>query len=65
MTVTGNDLDTKLAALFIHCKDVETAKAEILEMFSSEPDHEHKWTEQDISEQMTKIIRKYSLIYGM
>ena len=60
MTMTRNDLDTKLANMFLNCKDVEAAKAEILALFSEEPDDEHQWTEQDIYEQMRKIIRKYS-----
>ena len=60
MILTRNDLDTKLADMFLHCKDVEAAKAEILAFFSEEPDDEHQWTEQDIHEQMRKIIRKYS-----
>lgn len=60
MILTSKDLDTKLANLFLNCKDVEATKAEILALFSEEPDDEHQWTEQDIYEQMRKIIRKYS-----
>lgn len=60
MILTSKDLDTQLANLFLNCKDVEAAKAEILALFSEEPDDEHQWTEQDIYEQMRKIIRKYS-----
>ena len=60
MTLTKNDLDTKWAALFLHCKEHEAAKAEILALFSFEPDDKHHWTEQDVCEQMRKIIRKYS-----
>ena len=60
MTLTRNDLDTKWAVLFLHCKEPEAAKAEILALFSFEPDNEHQWTEQDICEQMRKIIRKYN-----
>ena len=48
MTMTRNDLDTKLANMFLNCKDVEAAKAEILVLFSKEPDDEHRWTEQYI-----------------
>lgn len=48
-----------MEAMFLNCKDSEAAKAEVLEMFSEEPDNEHQWTEQDICEQMRKIIRKY------
>lgn len=60
MILTRNDLDIKWAQLFLHCKDAEVAKAEILALFSEEPDDEHQWTEHDIYEQMRKIIRKYS-----
>ena len=60
MILTSKDLDTTGAAVRLHCKDVEAAKAEILALFSEEPDDEHQWTEQDIHEQMRKIIRKYS-----
>ena len=60
MILKSKDLDTLWAELLLHCKDVEAAKAEILAHFSEEPDDEHQWTEQDIHEQMRKIIRKYS-----
>ena len=42
-----------------YCRDVDAAKAEILELFSTEPDNEHQWTEQDIYEQIRKIIHNY------
>ncbi len=60
MILTGNDLDTKWVDLFLPCKDVEAAKSEIMALFSEEPNNGHQWTEQDIHEQMRKIIRKYS-----
>ena len=60
MILKPKDLDTTWAALLLHCKDVEAAKAEILAFFSEEPGDEHQWTDQDIYEQMRKIIRKYS-----
>lgn len=60
MILTSKDLDTKLANLFLNCKDVEAAKAEILALFSEEPDDGHLWTEQDIYEHMRRIIRRYS-----
>ena len=53
------DLDTKWRLMFLHCKKYEAAKAEILALFSEEPDDEHQWTEQDIYEQSRRIIRKY------
>jgi hypothetical protein len=58
--LTSKDLDTTLAALFLHCKGAEAAKAEILALFSEEHDDEHQWTEQDIYEHMRRIIRRYS-----
>lgn len=59
MILTKKELDTEWRAMFLNYKDSEAAKAEVLEMFSEEPDNEHQWTEQDICEQMRKIIRKY------
>ena len=59
MTITRENLDSKWQSLFLRCKDPEAAKAEILELFSQEPNDEHEWSEQDIYEQMRKIIRKY------
>lgn len=57
MRLTMKDLDTKYAMLFLHCKDVKSAKAEML--LSEEPDDVHEWSEQDIYEQIRKIVRKY------
>ena len=31
-----------MEAMFLNCKDSEAAKAEVLEMFSEEPDNEHQ-----------------------
>ena len=59
MTLTRKDLDTDWWAMFLRCKDPEAAKAEILALFSEEPDNEHEWSEQDIYEHSRKIIRKY------
>ena len=59
MILTNDDLDKEWQWMFLHCKDMTAAKAEILALFSEEPDDEHHWTEQDIYEQMRKIIYKY------
>lgn len=59
MRLTLKDLETKYAMLFLHCKDVKSAKAEVLALFSVDPDDEHEWSEQDIYEHIIKIIRKY------
>ena len=60
MTITAADLETKYAAWFIGMKNTEQAKREILELFSTEPDEEHTWSEQDIYEQSRKIIIKWN-----
>lgn len=60
MMITAADLDTKYAAWFIGMKNTEQAKREILELFSTEPDDEHAWSEQDIYEQSRKIILKWN-----
>ena len=59
MIITREDPDSKWWSLFLHCKNSEAAKAEILALFSEEPDRHHEWSEQDIYEQMRKVIRKY------
>ena len=60
MTITAADLETKYAAWFIGMKNTKRAKREILELFSTEPDDEHVWSEQDIYEQSRKIIIKWN-----
>lgn len=60
MFVTKKMLDSdEFAALFLHCKNTQAAKAEILNRLSEEPGDGYVWTEQDIYEQMRKIIDKY------
>ena len=60
MIVTKEMLDSdEFAALFLHCKNAKAAKAEILNRLSEEPGDGYVWTEQDIYEQMRKIIDKY------
>ena len=56
MMITAADLETKYAAWFIGMKNTEQAKREILDLFSTEPNDEHTWSEQDIYEQSRKII---------
>lgn len=60
MTITVADLDTKYAAWFSGMKNTKQAKEEILDLFSTEPDDEHIWSEQDIYEQSRKIILKWN-----
>ena len=45
--------------MFRDCKNVSAAKEEILSIFSEEPGDGYVWSEQDIYEQMRKIISKY------
>ena len=59
MILTQDDLNREWQWLFLHCKDTVAAKVEILALFSEEPDDELQWSEQDIYEQVRKIIRKY------
>lgn len=60
MTITITDLEKKYAAWFVGMKNTGQAKQEILELFLTEPDDEHTWSEQDISEQSRKIIIKWN-----
>lgn len=60
MTVSREELNTTYSEWFRHCRNAERAKEEILKLFSKEPDSIHEWTEQDIYEQVLKIIKRYS-----
>ena len=60
MILTKDDLDRDWRWIFLHCKNTAVAKAEILALLSKEPDNKYQWSEQDIYEQMRKIIQKYS-----
>ena len=60
MTLTITDLEKKYAVWFIGMKNTEQAKREILDSFSTEPDDEHTWSEQDIYEQSRKIIIRWN-----
>lgn len=59
MILTNKDLDTEWAELFRDYRNSKAAKEEILARFSEEPCDGYVWSEQDIYEQMRKIIRKY------
>ena len=59
MIVTEKELDTKWLLMFRNCKDVKRAKAEVLERFGKDSYDGYEWSEQDIYEQMRKIIQKY------
>ena len=59
MILTKDVLDKDWQWMFLHCKNTTAAKAEILALFSEEPDDEYQWSKQDVYEQVRKIIRKY------
>ncbi len=60
MTITAAELETKYAMWFFGKRNTKQAKREILELFSTEPDESHTWSEQDIYEQSRKIIMKWN-----
>ena len=60
MIVTREMLNSEeFAPLFLHCKNPRAAKVEILRLLGEEPDDRNAYSEQDICEQMRKIIQKY------
>lgn len=59
MTLTRKLLDSRYAWWFHGKRNTEQAKAEILALFSEEPDDCHEWSEQDIYEQSRKIIASW------
>ena len=63
MIITPVDLETTYALWFRGRKNVNQAKEEILKLFSTEPDAEQTWSEQDIYEQSRKIIIKWDSVF--
>ena len=60
MIVTREMLNSEeFAPLFLHCKNPKAAKEEMLRLLGEEPVDGFVYSEQDIYEQMRKIIRKY------
>ena len=60
MIVTKEMLDSdEFAPLFMNRKNTKSAKDEILKLFGEEPGNGYAYSEQDICEQMRKIIQKY------
>ena len=55
MTITENELNTYLSNYRFHVS--QDKKKEILTMFSTEPEDDFQWTEQDIYEQIRKLVR--------
>ena len=64
MTITITDLEKKYAAWFVGMKNTGQAKQEILELFSTEPDDEHTWSEQDISEQSRWQVLTVQMVWS-
>lgn len=46
----------------MHCFITPAQEALILEQFGTEPDDIHEWSEQDIAEQIRKIITKSEIL---
>lgn len=61
MALTRKELDTEWRTMFQRCKDPEAAKAEILTLFSEEPDDEHQWTVRAVAEDHPQIRIKESI----
>lgn len=62
MTLNADQLETEFREWLRQIPTAEARKAaekEILLLFSVEPDDQHQWTEQDICEQVRKILRRY------
>ena len=60
MTITRRQLDSEYTEWFRGMRHAEEAKREILELFGTEPDEDHTWTEQDLYEQSKKIIDRWN-----
>ena len=60
MTITRRQLDSEYAEWFRGMRHADEAKREILELFGTEPDEDHTWTEQDIYVQSRKIIDRWN-----
>ena len=62
MTLNAEDLENEFREWLRQIPTAEKrkeAEKEILSLFSAEPDEQHQWTEQDIFEQVRKILRRY------
>ena len=55
MTITENELNIYLSVQRLHVS--QEKKKELLTLFSTEPEDGFQWTEQDIHEQIRKIVR--------
>lgn len=55
MTISEKELATKLNSMRLTATQEQFN--EMLALFSTEPDESHEWTEQDICEQIRKIVR--------
>ena len=57
MTITEKELNSYLSEQRLHVS--QEKKKEILTLFSTEPEDDFQWTEQDIFEQIRKLVRGY------
>lgn len=55
MTITGKELSLYLSEQRLHVSPEK--KKKILELFSTEPEDGFQWTDQDIYEQLRKLVR--------
>ena len=55
MTITEKELNSYLSEQRFHV--AQEKKKEILALFSTEPEDGFQWTEQDVYEQIRKLVR--------
>ncbi len=55
MTITEKELNSYLSEQRLHVS--QEKKKEILTLFSTEPEDGFQWTDQDIHEQIRKLVR--------
>lgn len=59
MTVDKIINDSSFYFMLLHCRNISAAMAEIQQLLSSEQEAEYEYTEQDLYEQIRKIIQRY------
>ena len=59
MTVDKNINDSGCRFMFLHCRNISAAMSEIRQLLSSVREDEYEYTEQDLYEQIRKIIQRY------
>ena len=61
MTIDKKWLDEYCKGL--RCRITKEQETHILSLFTTEPDEKHTWNEQDICEQIRRILRDTNAIY--